>query len=141
MSTPPPTSRVIVLFDDGCGLCSGAVGWLASRDGRRALRFAPLSGETARPYLAAAGAATAGDCQTLVLVEGGGGEERIFVRSAAVGRALRHVGGAWGIVGRLLAAMPRRVADRLYCMVSQRRGRGADSADRLPPWLRGRMLR
>jgi len=143
MSTPPPISRVVVLFDDGCGLCSGAVRWLAARDTRRALRFAPLSGETARPYLAETGAA-AGDCETLVLVEGSsGGGERIFVRSAAVGRALRHAGGAWGLLGRLLGALPRGLADRLYCAVSRHRGRAAASADRPadPPWLRGRMLR
>jgi len=140
MPTPPPSSRVVVLFDDGCGLCSGSVRWLASRDTRRALRFAPLSGETARPYLAQARAA-AGDCETLVLIEGRGGEERIFVRSAAVGRALRHVGGVWGLLGRLLGAAPRRVADRLYCVVSRHRGRAAGSAEPLPPWLRGRMLR
>lgn len=143
MPTPPPMSRVVVLFDDGCGLCSGAVRWLAERDTRRVLRFAPLSGETARPYLAQA-AAAAGDCETLVLVEAGvGGGERIFVRSAAVGRALRHVGGAWGLLGRLLGALPRRLADRLYCAVSRRRGHPAGSAGRPadPPWLRGRMLR
>lgn len=134
-------SRVVVLFDDGCGLCSGAVKWLAVRDRRRVLRFAPLSGETARPYLARAGAAE-GECETLVLVEGSGAGERVFVRSAAVRRALRHVGGAWGLAGRLAGVLPRGVADRLYCAVSRRRGR-AVPADRPadPPWLRGRMLR
>ncbi len=148
MSTPPPISRVVVLFDDGCGLCSGAVRWLAERDARRALRFAPLSGETAHPYLAAARAPSGpagapGDCETLVLVEGSGAEERLFVRSAAVARALRHVGGAWGLAGRLLGAVPRGIGDRLYCAVSRRRGRAAGSPGRRadPPWLRGRMLR
>lgn len=139
---PASASRVVVLFDDGCGLCNGAVRWLAERDMRRALRFAPLSGETARPYLAVA-AAGAGECETLVLIEGEGTGERVYLRSAAVGRALRHLGGAWSLVGRLVGALPRRIADGLYCAVSRHRGRAAGSADRPadPPWLRGRMLR
>ncbi len=132
---------MVILFDDRCGLCSGAVRWLATRDRRRALRFAPLSGETARPYLPMAGGD--GQCQTLVLVEGNGPGERVFLRSAAVRRALRHVGGPWGLLSRLSGAVPRGIADRVYCAVSRHRGRvaGADGGPADPPWLRGRMLR
>ena len=68
----------LVFYDGPCGLCSRAVRWLARRDRRRALAFAPLQGEEGAPYRAAAGMRGEVDVpDTVVVVERTGGAERV----------------------------------------------------------------
>jgi predicted DCC family thiol-disulfide oxidoreductase YuxK len=115
----------LVFYDGPCGLCSRAVRWLARRDRRRALAFAPLQGEEGAPYRAAAGMRGEVDVpDTVVVVERTGGAERVTTRAAAVARALRALGGGWALAGALVAAVPPRLANAAYDAVARRRERG-----------------
>jgi len=122
-------TETILLYDGSCGLCDRAVRWLLARDRRRRLRFAPLQGVTARPYLAAAGH----DLGTVVLVERGAGGERVAVRSEAALGALGRLGGAWALAAALLRLVPRRLADAAYRSVAQRRHRLAGACEAVRP--------
>jgi predicted DCC family thiol-disulfide oxidoreductase YuxK len=94
---------------------------LARLDRRRALRFAPLDGETAAPWRALAGPPGAAP-EALVVVEPDG---RAHAGAAATAAALRACGGAPALLGRALGAIPSRLADPAYRAVSRRRRRGA----------------
>jgi predicted DCC family thiol-disulfide oxidoreductase YuxK len=124
VSTP-----ALLLFDGECGLCDRAVRFLAGRDRRRRLRFAPLQGEAAAPWRELARGGPGGSFEWLVLVEDPerGAGARVHLRAAAVSRALRLTGGRWAPAGALLARVPRRLADAAYLAVARRRHRFAAS--------------
>ena len=132
----------LVLFDGDCGLCDRAVRFLAARDPRRRLRFAPLQGETAAPWRDRARARPGGPFEWLVLVEGPerGAAATVHVAAAAVARALVVTGGRWALAGRLIGLVPRPVADAAYGAVARRRHRVVASCP-LPSARDDRFLR
>lgn len=104
---------LIVLFDGQCGLCERSVVWLAGRDRHGALLFAPNDGATAR----IAGEPAGGEDAGIVVLEG----SRRRVGAPALARALRALGGAWALAGRMLEALPRPLAAGLYNWIAGRR--------------------
>ncbi|NNJ25733.1 thiol-disulfide oxidoreductase DCC family protein [Alienimonas chondri] len=113
VSLPPAADGHPVLFFDGvCGLCSASVDWLIARDPHGVLRFAPLQGETAEQFLPES---DRGCLDSLVLLDDAGRSRR----SRAVLRALRHLGGRWSVVGRILWFVPSPLRDVGYRLVSK----------------------
>jgi predicted DCC family thiol-disulfide oxidoreductase YuxK len=129
----------VVLVDGVCNLCNRWVTFLIDRDSRRSLRFASLQSNAARRLLASAG--WRGDpsaLDTVLLVDGG----RVYDRSTAVLRTLRHLGGAWRGCSAL-EAIPLAVRDAVYRWVAAHRYAwfGRSDACRIPtPELRDRFL-
>ena len=80
-----PAFERLVLFDGVCVFCDRTVHWLMERDPAGRLRYAPLQGETAAA-LRRRHPEIPDDTDTLVYVEVEGGEERVYLRSAAVFR-------------------------------------------------------
>lgn len=104
---------LIVLFDAQCGLCERSVAWLARRDRRGAMLFAPNDGVTAR----IAGEPRGGEPDGVVVLEG----SRRHVGAPALARALRALGGIWPLAGRALDALPRPLSAAVYRWVAGRR--------------------
>lgn len=102
----------LVLYDDQCNLCKGAVRWISARDLSRKFQFEPL--ETS-PLLIGS-LARLKDENSLVLVERPGG--RIWLRGRAVFRILWLLGGKWKFVGWLYR-MP--FIDFFYRIVARHR--------------------
>jgi predicted DCC family thiol-disulfide oxidoreductase YuxK len=121
--------RDLVLYDGECGLCDRSVDWLLRHDRRGVLTFAPLQGQTARPF---AGEPLRLDTMLFVERRPDGGT-RVYDRSAAAFRILRRLGGPWHLVGAL-SLLPRAVTDRLYAFVASRRHRwfGRRASCRVP---------
>ena len=135
MDSAPP--RHVVFFDHDCLLCNGTVRFLMARDHRDVLRFAPLQGPTSKEMFSRhPEAAQDPDALTsLVLVEvHGQAGERVSMRSTAVARVLRRLGGFWGFLGLLLAAIPRPLRDWGYNVVAKHRIRwfGVATPDTCP---------
>ena len=130
----------LIFYDGECGLCHGAVAFLArrDRDGER-FRFAPLRGVTFRQRVPGGLAAALPDSLALQTPEGA-----VLVRTRAVAHALRHLGGFWGVLGLLLLAFHRPLADWGYDRVAQIRHRLFKKPDGtcpvLPRDLRDRFL-
>jgi predicted DCC family thiol-disulfide oxidoreductase YuxK len=104
-----------VLFYDGtCGLCARSVQWSLRHDARGVLRFAPLQGPT---YAALPAADKPREVETMVLRDGDG----LHLRSDAVLRLLRHIGGFWSVLAIVGRACPRPVRDALYRFVAAHR--------------------
>jgi predicted DCC family thiol-disulfide oxidoreductase YuxK len=123
----------LVLYDGECGLCDRTVQWLLRHDRRGVLTYAPLQGETARPFVAN----VPGDkreLDTLVFVErSDDGAIRVTDRSRGVFRILGTLGGFWRVVS-WLRFLPRFLTDLGYRIVAKNRIRwfGRVDACRVP---------
>jgi predicted DCC family thiol-disulfide oxidoreductase YuxK len=119
----------VVLYDGVCGMCNGLVRFVARRDRRGRFRFAALQGETGQALLREHGLAT-DDFDSAVLVEDG----RAFLRSQAIVRIVRGLGGAWSVAAPL-ALLPAPLLDFFYDRVARSRYRifGRSDACVLPP--------
>ena len=131
MQTDP---EPMLLYDGDCGLCARSVSFVLEREAAPVLRFAPLSGPTARRLVARAGCPV-GD--SVLLYEHG----RIHQRSAAVWRLARYLRWPWRVL-LLLAVVPGPVRDLVYDAVARRRHRwfGPPACRRLRPEDRHRFL-
>lgn len=107
-----------IFYDGDCGLCHGAVRFLVRRDRAGRLRFAPLGGETFAALVPSEARGRLPDSLVLLAEDGG-----LYVRSAAVLRALREVGGGWALVARAGALIPAGVRDAVYDAVARARRR------------------
>ena len=120
--------EAVLLFDGVCTLCNAAVDFVVARDHARRFRFAPLESAAGVALLRAHGLAPSGDDpDTIILVEDG----RAFERSTAALRVARRLGGAWPLVGILLA-IPRPLRDAAYGWLARRRRRWFGRVERCP---------
>ena len=118
--------RPVLLYDGNCGFCAASVQFVLRHDRRGLVRFAPLQGvygsrvRARHPELAGV--------DSMIWVDGADEEhERVFVRSAAVLRIARYLGGAWRLA---LAAgvLPGRMLDAVYALVARHRHQIAPKA-------------
>ncbi len=112
----------ILLFDGTCGFCAANVQFVLQRERRRrTLRFAALQSETGlgirrrHPELE--------NVDSVIWIEPGpqGETETVFVRSAAVFRVLRYLGGKWAVLATIGSLVPRVLRDWVYDLVARHR--------------------
>jgi predicted DCC family thiol-disulfide oxidoreductase YuxK len=139
---PPPedgaTPRTILFDDEECAFCRRWVRWLAARDGRGRLHFAPLGGETFRRLFPNGVPDTPAGSVVVRTADG-----RVLMRSAAVLHVLATLGGAWRVLAWIGALVPRPLRDGVYTLVARNRHRLAGRAGAcptIPPAARGRFL-
>lgn len=131
---------LILLFDGECLLCDGLVQWLIRHDPHQQLRFAPLQSDTAAALLRRH-QLPEGFLESVVAID----QDRAWLRSDAVLRCLRALGGGWrglAFLGGLLPRFPREAA---YRFIARHRyqwfGRHEGAACPLPsPAERARLL-
>ena len=119
-----PARHHVVFFDQDCLLCNSTVRFLMARDHRDVLRFAPLQGPTAGELFKRhpKSAQNPEALKSLILAEDHDhASETISLRSAAVARVLRRLGGFWGLLGILLGIIPRPLRDWGYDFVARHR--------------------
>jgi len=105
----------ILFYDGECGLCSRAVQWCLRHDHNRVLRFAPLQGTT---YAALRFDDKPSQLDTLVFADADG----LHVRSSGALRAMRLLGGPWGVLAVMCYwLVPRVLRDRVYRFIAARR--------------------
>jgi predicted DCC family thiol-disulfide oxidoreductase YuxK len=119
----------LVLYDGTCGLCSRSVRLILRNDRRGRFRFAALQSDAGRELLRRHGL-PADELDSVVLVEGG----RAYTKSRAALRIARGMDRPWPVL-RVLAVVPRAVADFMYDRVARNRYRlfGRTEACMLPP--------
>lgn len=127
----------LLLFDGVCNLCNGTVQWVIRHDPEGRIRFASLQSETGRRIRREAGH---GDktLDTVLLYDDG----RIYHRSDAVLRLLRHLGGGWRLLAGL-SLIPRPLRNGIYDWVAANRYRwfGRRESCMLPtPELKSRFI-
>jgi len=136
------TSHPVLLYDGLCGFCSKGVQRILRYDKRKTMFFAALQSEygksilTRHPELAS--------IDSLVFVEplDFAYLEQVFVRSDALLRVARYLGGLWKLT---LAGyiIPRSIRDYLYDQFAKRRYRWFGKYETCllpPPEVRARFL-
>lgn len=144
-----PARGPVVLFDGVCGLCHGAVNFIAARDPHGWFRFASLQSAAGQRLLRAHGLEP-GRTDSLVCITGG----RAQLKSAALIAIARELGGGgrpggWrmallaGAAPLVGSVIPRFMRDWAYDRVAANRYRwfGRREACRVPDGeLTGRFL-
>ena len=107
----------IVLFDGVCNLCNGAVRFIAKRDKRASIRFAPLQSAIGHDLVTRHGLEGHG-LRSLVYIE----EERCWVESGAALRIARRLAWPWPLAMAFLV-VPPFIRDAAYRVVATHRYR------------------
>lgn len=134
--------RLVVLFDEGCLLCSHTVKFLHAQDREGVLWFAGLGSEFAAERREAMQLPEAGaSAESFAVVDEVAGQ--VFFESDGVVRVLRELGSAWRVCSAVLGVMPKSLRDLGYRIVAKNRRRWFGEAENceLPPGsLRERVL-
>ncbi|MEQ9619730.1 MAG: thiol-disulfide oxidoreductase DCC family protein [Deltaproteobacteria bacterium] len=107
----------VILFDGVCNLCSGSVSFIIKRDRDGVFKFAPLQSEAGARLIEKFNIQDEG-LETFVLVE----EENAYTRSTAALRALRRLGGLWGLLYGFIV-IPAPLRDAVYDFIARNRYR------------------
>ena len=105
----------IVLFDGVCNLCSSSVQCIIKKDKKNQFLFGSLQGETGRQYLKKFSLPT-DNLNSFVLVE----NDKLYTRSAAALRILKHLGGAWSLLYGFMI-VPEFIRDAVYKLIAKNR--------------------
>jgi predicted DCC family thiol-disulfide oxidoreductase YuxK len=112
----------MLLYDGSCGFCAESVQFVLEHDRRsRSLRFASLQGPTGTEVRGRHAGLDAVDSVIWYEPASPGGRDVILVRSSAVLRVLRYLGGAWRVLAWLGALVPRPLRDAVYDFVARHR--------------------
>src|SRR4051794_3064579 len=108
----------IVFYDGECGLCHRLVQFIVKRDRAGYFRFWPLDSEVFRSRVPASVRESLPDSIVVLTADG-----RALAQSAGLRQVLAHLPQGWPLVGALLAAVPRPIANRGYDLVARTRHR------------------
>ncbi|ALI98820.1 thiol-disulfide oxidoreductase DCC family protein [Rufibacter tibetensis] len=130
-------SSPTILFDGVCNLCNGFVQFVINNDPKEYFKFASLQSEIGQEVLRTHGFPTE-QFKSVLLVENG----KVFTRSTAALRIVRHLKGGWSWLYTLML-VPAFLRDPLYDWVSRNRYKwfGQQESCMLPtPALKARFL-
>ena len=127
----------VVLFDGVCNLCNSSVNWIIDRDKKNQFQFASLQSDYGKNVVKQFNLQS-DYLDTVILLESG----KIFVRSEAILRILKHLGGIYtmGFAGMIF---PRFIRDFVYNLIAKNRYRwfGKQDTCRIPtPELKAKFL-
>ena len=112
----------LLLFDGTCGFCARSVQFVLQREHRRrTLRFASLDSTIGREVRSQFPELEGVD--SVVWVEAGlrQTDYRLYVRSEAVFRVLKYLGGVWTALAVVGAIVPRVIRDSVYDFIARHR--------------------
>ncbi|HLP73624.1 MAG TPA: thiol-disulfide oxidoreductase DCC family protein [Bacteroidales bacterium] len=127
----------IILFDGICNLCNGLVKFIIRHDNKGEIRFAQLQSSFGEEFMKGHGL-DPGDRNSVIYISG----EQYFLRSAAILRILKDMGGGWRLLNGFII-VPRFIRDAVYDLVAKYRYRifGKKESCMVPtPEIRERFL-
>jgi predicted DCC family thiol-disulfide oxidoreductase YuxK len=112
----------LLLYDGSCGFCAESVQFVLRHDRRRrTLRFASLQGAVGSEVRARHPELEGVD--SVIWYESDSPRDVLLVRSSAVLRVLRYLGGAWRPLGWIGGVVPRPLRDLAYDFIARHRHR------------------
>ena len=108
-------NKKIVLFDGVCNLCSSSVQFILKRDTKNQFLFGSLQGPAGQQYLRQFNL-PADTFNSFMLLEG----EKLYTRSTAALRMLKHLGGMWSLL-YVFIIVPPFIRDGIYNWVARNR--------------------
>jgi predicted DCC family thiol-disulfide oxidoreductase YuxK len=112
---PVDSNHPLVVFDGVCVLCNRAVDFIIRNDRRKVFRFAQIGSEAGTAIMIGFNSDNA-PMTSVYLIEGG----NICMKSTAVLRILRLLGGAWSMLYGFVL-VPRFMRDGIYDFVARHR--------------------
>lgn len=116
------TSGALLLYDGTCGFCAKSVQFVLQREHRRrTLRFASLDSGVGREVRALYPELE--NVDSVVWIEAGSNDRdyRLYVRSEAVFKVLKYLGGVWTALAMIGSMVPRRLRDAVYDFIARHR--------------------
>ncbi len=108
-------SKIIILFDGMCNLCSAGVEFVIRRDHQAVFIFYPLQSETAQKLLEKHSINIIG-ADTFILIK----DNECLFRSDAALEVLRHLSGIWPMFS-CFKILPRSIRDSVYSFIARHR--------------------
>jgi predicted DCC family thiol-disulfide oxidoreductase YuxK len=129
----------VLYYDGSCAMCHGCVRFLLAEERTGTLRYAPLQGAHFRSSVPESKRTGLPDSLVLRTQDG-----TLHLRSDAVVRVMRNLGGLWTVLSRMLGALPRVLRDGAYDMVGALRyrifGRAPEACPLVSAKLRALMI-
>jgi len=123
MNSREPTGPIsVLLFDGDCALCNGAVRFVLNHEKTQDLRFAKLTGQLGRRLRNLHPELQDVDSVIWADLDAAGEAVHLDIRSAAVIRVVRYLGGGWSLL-QALRIVPRPLRDWVYDLVARNRRR------------------
>lgn len=116
----------IIIYDGYCNLCNGAVNFVIKHDRKSKFRFASLQSEQGMSILSGH-SINKQNTDSIVYVD----EKGIYLRSTAVFRILKKLGGGWQLLYAFII-IPPCLRDPLYDLVARHRHRWFGRKDHCP---------
>src|ERR1041385_3652930 len=112
----------LLLYDGSCGFCARSVQFVLRHESRRrTLRFAALDSAIGLDVRARHPSIEGVDSVVWVGSDSVAADEEVLVRSAAVLRVLKYLGGVWQTLALLAEIVPRSLADAVYDFIARHR--------------------
>ena len=130
-------TKKVILFDGICNLCSSSVQFIIRHDKKDQFLFGSLQGAAGQAYLKKF-SLPANEFNSFMLVE----DEKLYTRSAAALRVLKHLGRGWQLLYGLMI-VPPFIRDGIYNLLARNRYKwfGKKEACWLPtPALKAKFL-
>lgn len=108
-------TRTVVFYDGVCNLCNGLVQFILRRDSRRKFRLIAIQSQTGKDLLKQYSLSDDALRTVIVLVE-----DRIYIRSKAIFKILRQLGGFWRFL-LIFSALPVGFNDFIYNKIARHR--------------------
>jgi predicted DCC family thiol-disulfide oxidoreductase YuxK len=121
-----PTDKNIVLFDGVCNLCNASVRFIIKRDRKNLFYFASLQGAAGQELLRNLNLET-DQFNSFVLIE----KSKVFVRSEAVLRVLKILGGSWKFLYAFII-LPKFIRDGIYNLIAKNRYKWFGKKEKCP---------
>jgi len=130
-------TKKVILFDGICNLCSSSIQFIIRHDKKDQFLFGSLQGAAGQAYLKKFNL-PANEFNSFMLVE----DEKLYTRSAAALRVLKHLGRGWQLLYGLMI-VPPFIRDGIYNLLATNRYKwfGKKEACWLPtPALKAKFL-
>jgi predicted DCC family thiol-disulfide oxidoreductase YuxK len=105
-----------IIFDSHCKLCNQAVRFLKSGTGESGTVFFPAKSTDSESLLLQHNISPELSEKTVILIE----DQKIYIKSAAIIKALQNKGGCWKLAG-LLRIVPAFLRDSIYDFMARNR--------------------
>ena len=105
----------IIVFDGVCNFCNAFVNFVLDRDPQGLFKFGTLQSPPAQEVLRQFHLST-DDYETFLFIE----EGKLFTKSTAAIKILRHLGMPWSLFG-LFLIIPRQIRDPFYDFIARHR--------------------
>ena len=110
-----PTEKKIILFDGVCNLCNTSVLFVIKHDKKNQFLFSSLQSKTGEFYLQKFNLSQ-NKFNSFLLIE----SDKIYLKSSAALRVLKHVGNGWKILYAFII-VPKFIRDGVYNIISKNR--------------------